>query len=217
MLFRSEGDKPLMLDGKVADATALLSADLHGMRAELGEAQRKDPSLREIIAVLERKPAGESVAAPRGGDFRRARARAEDYLLGEDGLLLRKGVDGPHLPVIPSTVYDGALRSPEAPAKMTWKHLLLGSVHNAAAHRGVNDMVTELKSCVAWFPPERLKPDCQLWFDRCKHCMAVHRRAAGDPPNISVMERKPFFRMVIDLVEIQPSGTDGERYVLTCI
>ena len=95
--------------------------------------------------------------------------------------------------------------------------MLLGSVHNAAAHRGVNDMVTELKSCVAWFPPERLKPDCQLWFDRCKHCMAVHRRAAGDPPNISVMERRPFFRMVIDLVEIQPSGTDGERYVLTCI
>ena len=71
-----EGDKPLALDGKIADATALLSANLHGLRAELGEAQRQDPSLREIIAVLERQPAGKAVAAPRGGDFKRARARA---------------------------------------------------------------------------------------------------------------------------------------------
>ena len=79
-----ECDRPLMLDGKLAHATALLSSELHGMRAELGEAQRKDPSLREIIAVLDRKPAGEAEAAPRGGDFRRARTRAEDYVLGAE-------------------------------------------------------------------------------------------------------------------------------------
>ena len=85
-----EGDRPLMLGGKLADAIALLSSEWHGMWAELGEAQRKDPSLREIIAILERKPAGEAVAAPRGGDLKRAQARADDYVLGSDGLLLRR-------------------------------------------------------------------------------------------------------------------------------
>ncbi len=53
-------------------------------------------------------------------------------------------------PVIPDTPYEakGAL------SKMTWKQLLLGSVHNTVTgyHRRAEDMYEELKALVSFFP-----------------------------------------------------------------
>lgn len=47
--------------------------------------------------------------------------------------------------------------------------------------------------------------------------MAVHRKPRAQPPNVSIIESKPFFRVLVDLVEISPTGVDGERYVVTFI
>lgn len=125
-----EGDMPAHIDGQAFEASSLLAADLHGMRKELKEAQRKDPALTQLISLLEKRPAGEYLVNPRS-ELRKVRAHVDEYTLAEDGLLLRKMEDGRALPVVPNTLYDGELKSSEAPARMTWKHLLLGSVHKA--------------------------------------------------------------------------------------
>jgi len=70
---------------------------------ELGEAQRRDPALAEIIGFLENKPIKE-VASSAKRDFRAIKNRAKDHFLRE-GLLLRKdsGLDGTReLPVVPN-------------------------------------------------------------------------------------------------------------------
>ena len=78
-------------------------------------------------------------------------------------------------PVVPGQVYKGGVAN--APSTMTWKHLLLGAVHNTptGGHRKAADMMQELSQLVAWWPPEALRKDCQAWVARCKLYTSVHR------------------------------------------
>ena len=78
-------------------------------------------------------------------------------------------------------------------------------------------MVTELRRLVAWLRPEHLRRDCETWHGRCKLCCAVHSRPAGVPPLGAVKSFKPFLRMQWDMMEVNPHGEGGERYVLTAI
>ena len=72
--FLPSEECPPHIDGKAIDASSLLAVDLHGMRKEIREAQRLDPDLSQITAVLETRPAGEFLAAPRG-DLHKVRTR----------------------------------------------------------------------------------------------------------------------------------------------
>ena len=210
---------PVHVDGQpvAAGSAAALSADLHSMRKELIAAQRSDPRLKEIIGVLERKPLGSFLAAPRV-EGKRAQARSDNYKLAADGLLLLKTDDSvSELPVVPDVLYLGESRSADAPKRMTWKHLLLGAVHNASAHLSAKQMQEELSKVVAWFPSDKLRHDCELWIERCKHCVAVHRAPRAQAELRPILEHRPMFRIQIDLMEISPEGINGEKYILTCI
>jgi hypothetical protein len=77
-LTTGEVEVPPHVDGQeVADGSGeSVSLQLGSMRDELMIAQRRDPRLAEIIAVLEKKPAGEFLAAPRR-DMHRTKVRAD--------------------------------------------------------------------------------------------------------------------------------------------
>ncbi|CAE8737884.1 unnamed protein product, partial [Polarella glacialis] len=148
------------------------------------------------------------------------RSKAADYRLASDGVLLIKTEDElRELIVIPDVVYAGPSKHADAPKRMTWKHLLLASVHNTAtgAHKGSQEMYEELSDIVAWFPASGMRSDCQKWVDRCRHCVGVHRRPIGQPPPKPVLEFRPFYRIQIDLIGIRPKGEDGETHILTAV
>jgi hypothetical protein len=123
------------------------------------------------------------------------------------------------LPVVPECPYNGSHRSADAPKHMTWKHLLLASVHNVstASHKNAKEMAEELRKLVAWQKPWELRGDCDKWVARCKLCVSVNSRPRHQPPLGTVKAYKPFFRMQWDMMEVKPSGEDGETYVLTSI
>ncbi|CAE8623312.1 unnamed protein product, partial [Polarella glacialis] len=216
-LAAPQAEAPLHASGAEvsADGIGAVSAELHSMREEMKAAQRLDPSLIQIISQLEGKPAGTFLAAPRS-DLHKVKTRADQYILATDGLLLLKGdVTQLNLPVVSNMPY--ASKEPGAPKRMTWRHLLPGAVRNASARRGSKDMADELCKIVAWFPPDRLRPDCELWVSRCKHCVGVHRKPQGAPPSRPVIEGRPFYRLQIYFMEVRPEGVNGERYILTAV
>ena len=211
---------PPHVDGQevVSGSGESVSLQLGSMRDELKVAQRRDPRLAEIIAFLEKKPAGEFLAAPRR-DMRRTKVRADEFKLAEDGVLLGKveELGNVTLPVLPDVKYEGETKMDNAPPRMTWKHLVLAAVHNASAHRGVTEIVNELEKCCIWSPPHRLRADCEKWWAMCKHCVAVHNKPRAQAIAKAVTEDRPFYRVQIDFVEISPEGVNGEGYTLTFV
>ena len=168
--------------------TTALRASLSTLRTELARAQRQDPRLSDIIACLKKEPAGTYLAEPRMPEGRRTRARAYPYRLASDGVLVAKtevalSEDRPVVPDLPFTSPDN-----KPPRTMTWKHLLLGAVHNTSTghHRSAHDMAAELEQLVAWWPPEDLRKNCETWYERCKLCIATHRRPRDEAPFAAV-------------------------------
>ena len=197
-----------------------LRAGLAGMRGQMAVAQRKDPRLLEIIKFLQKEPAGSYMAEPRGAELRKIKVRALKYRLTSDKLLVARGEEdelGDDLPVVPDVVHESVV--PGAPKSMTWRHVLLGAVHNTPTgeHRRATEMRDELKNLVSWYPPERLLRDCTEWRERCKLCTSVHSRPRHEPHFHAVRAYKPFYRLQIDLLELKPTGPLGEKYVMTCI
>ena len=212
-------EPPIMVPNSVES----LSLQLSAMRRELSLAQVQDPALKAIISCLQHKKAGEYLADPlREGTKTRARARHFRLSKDKEGLILLVCYDPElkvDLPVVPETIYDGASKHKDAPKRMTWKHLLLGAVHNTATgvHKNSKEMASELKSVCAWQRPWELRGDCDKWVARCKLCVSVHSRPASAPPLGHVRAYKPFFRLQWDMMEVKPMGEDGENYILTAI
>jgi hypothetical protein len=210
------------VDVPAADLPALPTADgflgkyLSSLRSELAEAQMQDPKLAEIVQLLKKKSPSEFLAAPRK-DLRRVKARSEDMYLTPDGVLATASEEGGDLLVVPDCVYQGKSRFPNAPPRMTWRHLLLAMAHNGSAHRRAEEMAVDLSSSFNWNPCEHLRRDCETWTGRCKACVAVHRRPRAQPALLPVRDATPFRRMQIDLCEINPVGEGGERYVATIV
>jgi len=194
-----------------------LRAGLAGMRTQLRQAQAKDPRLVQIISSLKKMNKGSYLAEPRGPDSHKVKVRAYEYRLASDGLLVARENLGEvcDRPVIPDVQHE----SPTAPRNMTWKHLILGSMHNtiSGAHRRPEEMHHELSRLVAWWPPEELLKACKLWRDRCKLCTSVHGRPREEARYQAVKSCRPFYRLQFDLLEIKPSGENGERYLLTSV
>lgn len=170
-----------------------------------------------IIANLRKQPKGSYIAEPLGPDEFKVKTRALQYRLASDGLLVAKEQDPflPDRPVIPDTPYE----STGPPTKMTWKHLILGAMHNTTtgAHRRAEEMFEELKHLVCWWPPENLMKSCKEWRQRCKLCTSVHSTPQQEARFQAVKSCKPFYRVQIDLMEVKPAGEDGERYILTVV
>ena len=148
------------------------------MRTQLAKAQDADPRLREIRKALGKSAkVGDYIAEPRGPEAKKVKTRALQYRITADNVLVARGEGDDHardLPVIPDVSYT--MGTPSAPKEMTWKHLMLGAVHNtmSGAHRNAQEMHDELKQLVSWWPPESLLGDCKRWreqnshaFDRC--------------------------------------------------
>ena len=221
------GSSPALVDpvsGKTVEPESVesLALSLETLRDELKIAQLKDPKFVQIIGVLKKKPAGEFIAESLGpsAELKKAKARAVNFTLADDGLLLGKEESAAvYLPCVPDGRYLGSGRHAKTPFNMTWKHLLLGAVHNtrAAAHLSAADMHQELKKLVYWFPPETLRRDCDTWVERCKHCVSVFRKPKYTPVSKSVLSYRPFHRIQIDLMEIRPTGANGETHILTVL
>ena len=148
------------------DSVEGLRASLAGMRTQLAAAQRQDPRLREIIAAIKKEPRGEYASEHPRKDAQKLKARTYHYRLASDGVLVANISEGePRIdrPVVPDTRYTSGNK--DAPTAMTWKHLLLGSVHNTitGSHRNAMEMAAELDQLVAWWPPEFLNTDCKTW------------------------------------------------------
>ena len=143
----------------IPDSPQGLRAGLAGLRGKLRIAQEKDPRLSPIIAALRKQPKGTYIAEPASQESFKVQARAQQYRLASDGALVAKeerSTLGSTLdkPVIPNIVFD----APGAPTKMTWKHFILGSMHNTTtgAHRRAEEMHDERKQLVSWGPPGKL-------------------------------------------------------------
>ena len=203
------------------DSVEAISVTLKTMREELKAAQQKDPKLVQVFGVLSKKKLGEFISDALGPspEVHRAKARACHFKVASDGVLLGKLENKEiYLPVVPDTPYV-SLGPNKGPANMTWKHLLLGTVHNtrAAAHLSSADMCSELSRLVFWWPPEHLRRDCDTWVDRCRHCVATYRKPKYTPTNKSVLSFRPGHRVQFDLMEIKPVGEEGETHILTAV
>ena len=145
-----------------------LRSSLATLRTELARAQRQDPRLADIISALKKEPAGTYLAEPRQPEGRRTKVRANQYRLASDGVLVARPEDShsEDRPVVPDLPYTSPDK--KTPRAMTWKHLLLGAVHNTSTghHRSAHGMQVELEELVSWWPPEDLRKDCEPWYDR---------------------------------------------------
>jgi len=200
--------------------TPALRASLASMRSQLAAAQRRDPRLAQIIQHLKGSTAGSYLPEPRSSETRKVQKRALHYRLSSDNVVVARGEGealGEDLPVVPDVVHESSV--PDAPRNLTWKHVLLGAVHNTVTgqHRKPADMASELLSLVCWYPPEDLLGDCKRWRERCKLCTSVHNRPLHDPSLQAVVSRKPFYRLQFDLMEVKPSGVEGEKWIVTAI
>ena len=199
---------------------AALKGSLAGMRQQLAKAQKRDPRLAQIISRLHAEKTCSYIAEPRGPENMKVKTRSLHYRMTADGLLVAKDApDSPaeDLPVVPDVPHEEGV--PGVPKNMTWKHFFLAAVHNTTTghHRRAEEMVTELKRLVAWWPPEHLLRDCRTWRERCKVCVSVFSRPSQEPAFQAIRTAIPFFRLQIDLLEVKPTGANGERYVLTVI
>ena len=133
-------------------STVALKAGLAGLRSQLSKAQRTDPRLAEIIANLKGLKLGSYLSEPRGPGALKVRRRALKYRLTADEVLVAREEDesaAEDRPVVPDAPHVGDL--PGVPRTMTWKHLILSSVHNTPTgnHRSASEMEVELKKMVA--------------------------------------------------------------------
>ena len=197
-----------------------LKAHLSGLRPQLREAQQRDPRLHEIMQRLKGSRMGDYVAEARGAEGQKVHRRALKYRLASDGMLVaRDEGEGSQedRPVIPDAPHVEGI--PGTPKTMTWKHLMLGAVHNTVTgnHRNAQEMCDELRRLVAWWPPEHLARDCKTWRERCKLCTSVFQKPRHECQFQAVHSARPFARMQFDLLEIKPSGPEGQKYVLTVI
>ena len=179
------------------------------MRTQLAAAQRRDPLLFAIIRALEREPRGNYASDNPVLDGRRLKARLYKYRLASDGVLVaRSDNNEPTVdrPVVPDAPYEYG--TDRAPSNMTWKHLLLGAVHNpiTGLHKKAVDMASELDRLVAWWPPESLRPDCKKWVERCRLCTSVHWHQRQEPMFKTIIEHKAFARLYIDFMAVEPTG-----------
>ena len=224
-LFKKK--KPTVADPAAEAASAAatpgitnLSASMSVLRKELHFGQRADPLLKEIIAKLEKQPAKSYLAAPQA-DGKKVAARAEHFALASHGVLVAMvGKPATELLVIPNVTYDGKEQTANKPKNMSWKHLILASVHNTATgpHRRAQEMYYEIHEIIYWHPtPEHLRRDCETWCQRCKVCVSIHGRTLGARPLRPILEYRPFYRMQYDLMEVRPKGDNGETHILTCI
>ena len=78
-------------------------------------------------------------------------------------------------------------------------------------------MMSELEQLVAWWPPEDLRKNCETWYNRCKLCIATHRRPRDEAPYAAISACKPFYRLQIDLMDVTPKGLEGESFILTAL
>ena len=206
-------------DGIPVDGNPIstIVASLGSLRKEIASAQRQDPELNDIIRYLEKQPLGSITHAKHLKSS--LVKRAEYFKLASDGVLIAKLEDElAELPVVPNVRYCGESGAEDRPKNMTWKHLLLSAVHltPTGPHLRPAEMVNELRECLFWNPPEKLRHDCELWTSRCKSCVSLFKRPLGDPPSKAVTEFRPFYRIQIDLMEIRPTGETGETHILTC-
>ena len=77
------------------------------MRAQLAEAQRRDPRLVEIIRCLRREPAGSYLPEPRL-QYGKVKRRALMYCMTSDNLLVARGEGDDRsedLPVVPHATH----------------------------------------------------------------------------------------------------------------
>ena len=123
------------------------------MRGQLAKAQRQDPRLLEIINYLQKQPAGSYMSEPRA-DLRKVKSRALKFRLTSDKLLVARPEIASHdidLPCIPDVQHESSI--PEAPATQTWKHMLLGAVHNTVTgqHRTRQEMHDEVATLLVGF------------------------------------------------------------------
>ena len=88
---------------------------------------------------------------------------------------------------------------------MTWKHLMLGAVHNTTTgqHRSAKEMELELSRLVCWRPPEDLKKDCSKWRERCKICVSVYAAPRHEPGPAESQAR--------DILDLPPDGEISVR------
>ena len=122
-----------------------MRTSLHGLRNGMKKAQLSEPRLTQIIPFLCKTPAGPYLAEPRIARGKRVKLRASNYRLADDGLLLSKRSEESvfeDLPVVPDALY---ITSASTPARMSWKHLLLGAVQLVPTghHRQAKDMHIE--------------------------------------------------------------------------
>ena len=204
-----------------ADGTAPpLAPALAGLRAQLKDAQRKDPELAAIAELLKKTPVGQFLPEPRSATAKKLKRLALQYRLAEDGVIVAstEGTDGhAELPVIPAAPFEEKIKG--APKGITWKQFLLAASHNdtVSQHRHYKDMAQHLSSLVVWNPPEALLKDCQKWYSMCKLCASVHGRPHYEGPFKVPRTSRPFYRFQIDLMEVKPYGEDGEKYFLTAV
>ena len=152
--------------------------------------------------------------------YGKVKKRSLMYRMTSDNLLVARGEGDDRsedLPVVPDATHLSEV--PGAPRKMTWKHVFLGAVHNTVTgqHRTAREMHDELARLVSWYPPEALLKHCVEWRERCKLCSSVHKRPRDEPAYKAVKSYRPFYRVQVDLMEVKPSGQDGEKYVFTWI
>ena len=193
-------------------------ANFSVLRTELAAAQRLDPELREVILYLQKVPTTTFLTQARK-DGKKLRSKAMHFKMAPDGVLLAKTEEESlELPVVPNVQYEGSSALADRPKTMTWKHLLLASVHNTATgvHMRASEMQVELESLVSWNPPEKLRHDCELWTARCKHCVGQYKRPLGTVGS-PVTEYRPCMRAQLDLMEVRPHGEQGETHVLTFV
>ena len=161
----------------------------------------------EIIKALEKQPRGDYYSENPKLEARKMRARASKYRMASDGVLLAcrdegaPDVDKPVIPDVPCTTgVEGA------PPTMTWKHLILGAIHNTiiGAHRNSQHMMAELEALAAWWLSESLRKDCNTWLSRCRLCQAASQQARREPMLKAVRSYKLFYRLQMDLMEIKP-------------
>ncbi len=81
----------------------------------------------------------------------------------------------------------------------------------------IGDMVAELTKVVLRPESFSLQKDCQTWWDRCLHCATVHKMPHGEAVRRPILESRPFYRCMLDFMEINPEAENGEKYLLTFI
>ena len=142
-------------------------------------------------------------------DGRRLKARLYKYRLASDGVLVaRPDDDNPSVdrPVVPDSPYEYG--NDRAPSTMTWKHLLLGAVHNTITglHKKAADMTSDLDRLVAWWPPKSLRPDCKNGLSDADCAPLCTGTNAKNPCTNLSSNAKRLYDYGLTLLRLNPRG-----------